>query len=64
MPLKLTHFSIEGLHGNRDFNIPIVDNRLILVGENGMGKSTVAIFIFFCLTRLWDRMVSTCCLKV
>lgn len=58
MPVKLTHFSIEGLHGNRNFNIPIVDNRLILVGENGMGKSTVANFIFFCLTQLWDRMVT------
>jgi len=58
MPVKLTHFSIEGLHGNRNFNIPIIDNRLILVGENGMGKSTVANFIFFCLTQLWDRMVT------
>lgn len=58
MAVKLTHFSIEGLHGTRNFNIPIVDNRLILVGENGMGKSTVANFIFFCLTQLWDRMVT------
>jgi predicted ATPase len=41
MPTVLTHFQIEGLHGrNRTIDISIRD-RLVLVGENGTGKSTV-----------------------
>ena len=54
--IKLTQFSIKGLHGDRNFDIPIRDNKLILVGENGTGKSTVANFIYFVLTKTWWRM--------
>jgi hypothetical protein len=38
MPTALTQFQIDGLHGrNRTIDIPIHDNRLVLVGENGTG---------------------------
>jgi len=53
----LTRFRIEGLHNVRTIDIPIKDNRLILVGENGTGKSTVANFIYFFLTFQWSRML-------
>lgn len=55
---QLERIRIEGLHGNRDIDIPIRDNRLILVGENGVGKSTVSNFAFFFLAREWRRMES------
>jgi predicted ATPase len=53
----LTRFRIEGLHNIYTFDIPIVENKLVLVGENGTGKSTVANFIYFFLTRQWSRML-------
>jgi predicted ATP-binding protein involved in virulence len=57
MPTALTQFQIEGLHGrNRTIDIPIRDNRLVLVGENGTGKSTVANLIYYTLTQQWRRI--------
>jgi predicted ATPase len=57
MPTALTQFQIEGLHGrNRTIDIPIHDNRLVLVGENGTGKSTVANLLYYVLTQQWRRI--------
>ena len=38
---RITRFCIRKLHGFRTIDIPIVDNTLILVGENGSGKTTI-----------------------
>jgi ABC-type dipeptide/oligopeptide/nickel transport system ATPase component len=54
----LTRFRIEGLHNRHTIDVRIEDNKLILVGENGTGKSTVANFIYFFLTRQWHRMLN------
>src|SRR5882724_3276082 len=57
MPTALTQFQIEGLHGRtRIIDIPIRDNRLVLVGENGTGKSTVANLLYYVLTQQWRRV--------
>lgn len=57
MPTALTQFQIEGLHGrNRTICIPIRDNRLVLIGENGTGKSTVANILYYLLTQQWRRL--------
>jgi predicted ATPase len=57
MPTALTQFQIGGLHGrNRTIDIPIRDNRLVLVGENGTGKSTVANLLYYVLTQQWRRV--------
>ena len=57
MPTELTEFQIEGLHGrNQTIDIPIRDNRLVLVGENGTGKSTVANLLYYVLTQQWRRI--------
>ncbi len=53
-----TRFHIEALHGRYNVDIPIEDNKLVLVGENGTGKSTVASLIFLFLTRQWSRLAA------
>jgi len=55
---QITQFKIDSLHHRRTINVPIRNNTLILVGENGTGKSTVANFIYFFLTRQWHRMLT------
>ena len=56
MPVSLTSFRIVGLHGRRTVDVRLRNNRLVLVGENGAGKSTVANLIYYFLTRQWDRV--------
>lgn len=58
MPGTLTRFRIEALHNRHTIDIPITDNKLILIGENGTSKSTVTNFIYFFLTRQWHRMLA------
>lgn len=53
---KIDEFEIVGLHGTKNLRIPIKDNRLILVGENGTGKSTVVYIFYYILTKQWDKL--------
>ncbi|WP_157804769.1 AAA family ATPase [Stenotrophomonas maltophilia] len=57
MDAALTKFEITGLHGKFDVSIPIRDNRLILVGVNGLGKTTVVNCLYFLLTSQWQRLL-------
>lgn len=57
MTLELNRFAIYGLHSKIDIDVPISDNRLILVGVNGLGKTTVINFIYFVLTEQWIRLL-------
>lgn len=59
MGLTFTRFAVIGLHGKSDVVIPIYDNRLILVGVNGLGKTTVVNLIYFTLTAQWARLLET-----
>lgn len=59
MSLQLTRFAVFGLHGKFDIDIPIFDNRLILVGVNGLGKTTVVNLIYFLLTAQWGRLLES-----
>jgi ABC-type Mn2+/Zn2+ transport system ATPase subunit len=56
MPGAFTRFRIESLYNRYMIDIPIKDNKLVLVGENGAGKSTVANLIYLFLTHQWQRM--------
>jgi ABC-type dipeptide/oligopeptide/nickel transport system ATPase component len=54
----LSRFRIESLHNLRNIDVTINDNKLVLVGENGTGKSTVVNLITFFLTRQWHKMLN------
>jgi len=56
MSISISEFTIEELWGYQTFRIPIKDNKFVLVGENGTGKSTVANLIYFFLTRQWEKI--------
>jgi predicted ATPase len=49
-------FEIEGLYGNRNYSIVFDNNQLILVGENGSGKSTVVSILHYLLTSQWQKL--------
>lgn len=54
----ITSFTIEGLFGDRNIAIPVTDNTLILVGPNGIGKSSVATIFYYFVSRQWSRLLS------
>lgn len=57
MPTSLTAFKVIGLHGHKTAHVPLRNNRLILIGENGTGKSTIANLIYYFLTSQWSRLL-------
>ncbi len=58
MTFTLENFRVAGLHGHINVSIPFSDNKLVLVGENGTGKTTIANLIYFLLTRQWGRLAA------
>lgn len=57
MPARISGFRISGLHGQRDVSISIEDNCIVLVGVNGLGKTTIINLLYSLLTRQWSRLV-------
>nr|WP_253816273.1 AAA family ATPase [Myxococcus xanthus] len=57
MDFDLREFSIHGLHGVRTLRIPISDGKLILVGINGLGKTTVTTILYRVLSRQWAKLL-------
>ena len=56
LKMKLTRFKIKKLYGRQDCILKFIDNRLILVGENGAGKTTVLRILFLFLSGQWSGL--------
>lgn len=56
MDNQLLQFDIVGLHGVRDYSICFEDNKVIIVGENGSGKTTVFKIMYHTLSCDWDAL--------
>lgn len=56
--LKITRFEIKGLRGKYDVAIDIADNRFVLVGVNGIGKSTVLNIFYYLVSQQWEKLDS------
>jgi predicted ATPase len=54
--LNITNFSIKKLFGFMNVDIPIVDNRIILIGVNGTGKTTILTMLFYLLKGKWEEL--------
>jgi ABC-type lipoprotein export system ATPase subunit len=50
-------FSIKGLHNRTNVELSIEENRLILIGNNGQGKTTIINLLYFVLSRQWRRLL-------
>ncbi|ATU08335.1 hypothetical protein BKM01_05850 [Methanohalophilus portucalensis] len=56
MTMNLEKITIKGLFGYRDMEIQLQDNSLILVGENGSGKTTILRILFYILSGKWAEL--------
>ncbi len=52
----ITRFTIKKLHGYKTVDLQLVDNKLILVGENGAGKTTILNIFYYLLSGQWSAM--------
>jgi len=50
-------FTINGLFNVHNVVIPFETNIKILIGENGLGKTTILNSLFYLLTKKWDRLI-------
>ena len=48
---------VSNLHGNKDVEMNFKDNRLIIVGENGSGKTTILRIIYYLLSKQWLQLL-------
>ncbi|WP_395053643.1 AAA family ATPase [Flavobacterium sp.] len=49
-------FRVEGLFGTNDINIIFDENKKILIGENGLGKTQILNLLYYTLTRNFLRL--------
>ena len=56
MENQFIQVDIIGLHGVRDYSIKIQDNKVIIVGENGSGKTTVFKIMYYAISCDWDSL--------
>jgi len=54
--LKLERFKISKLFGFRDVTIPFDSNIKILVGENGLGKTTILNCLYYLLATKYNKL--------
>lgn len=54
----ISRFSIYGLWNEKDVHLRFTDNTLILVGENGSGKTTILRIIYETLACKWTKLAA------
>jgi len=52
----ITSIKIKKLWGINSFNIKLEDNKIIIVAENGEGKTVLLRLIFYFLSKQWDKL--------
>jgi hypothetical protein len=55
--MQISQFRIKGLFGDRNVVLPLDNEALILVGPNGLGKSSVASIFYLTISRQWQRLL-------
>jgi len=55
--INLSKIYISKLFGNHTLEISVVENRLLLIAENGSGKSTILRMIYYFLSKQWAKLL-------
>lgn len=55
--MNITDFTIEGLHNSKDYELRFKDNRLIIVSDNGAGKTTIVNIFYYFLSKQWNKLL-------
>ncbi|PRY08859.1 AAA ATPase-like protein [Pontibacter ummariensis] len=53
---RIQNFSIKNLFGYQNVKLSFKDNILILMGENGLGKTSILNSLYFTLTQKWKKL--------
>jgi ABC-type cobalamin/Fe3+-siderophores transport system ATPase subunit len=56
MTNQIQRFKVVKLFGEKTYDITFKDNKLILIAENGMGKSTVLRILYYYLAQQWENL--------
>jgi predicted ATPase len=54
--IDIKNFSVSGLFGHFSISVSFENNRLVLVGENGTGKSTFILILYYLLSKQWEKL--------
>lgn len=54
--VRILEFSVKRLHKLYDITVRFDNNVVILVGENGSGKTTICKMLYYILTRDWRQL--------
>ncbi|MEI7263770.1 AAA family ATPase [Pectobacterium carotovorum] len=55
--MDIKQLKIDNLYGEYNCELNIKNNVFILVGENGTGKSTVLVMLYYILKRKWRKLI-------
>jgi predicted ATP-binding protein involved in virulence len=55
--IDIKFIEIKKLFGEKDFLITLENNKLILVAENGAGKTTIVNIIYYFISRQWTKLL-------
>jgi predicted ATPase len=53
---RIQKYTINGLFNSLKVEIPFDDDIKILIGENGLGKTTILNSLYYLLTKKWDKL--------
>ena len=54
--IEFKEISITGLFRKFDVTLPIKNNRIIIVGHNGIGKSTILNAFYYTISAQWEKL--------
>ncbi len=55
--MNIQSFRVNGLHGREEvIHLSIEDNRIVVVGVNGIGKTTIMNLFYYLITQQWSSL--------
>ena len=54
--MKIKNFKINNLYGYRNIDINFENSVKILIGENGLGKTTILNIIYYTLSKKFEKL--------